>query len=131
MSPFAPLLRFIRGKALRRGRSREIAMRTMVRTMVAVALLGSAGLAQSGGCDDWGCGSNSPVVEGAGGSAPVVATPSPEGALPHSSKSGVVSSPCPKWGCGENSPVVDAAGRTAGSPDASIGKAAARRVKAR
>ena len=95
-------------------------MRTMIRTMVAVALLGSAGLAHSiGACGRWGCGQNSPVVAAAEVGAWCEA------------RFRVISSPCSKWGCGEDAPGVDAAGRTAGSSDASSCKAASPRVRAR
>lgn len=87
-------------------------MRTMVRTMVAVALLGSAGLAHSvAGCSRWGCGQNSPLVDGAGTSAGVAAVAAPASiAAPRSAtsrKSAPARPPAP--GVNLNSPVVDGA----------------------
>jgi hypothetical protein len=88
-----------------------------------------------GGCDEWGCGMNSPVVDGAAIEEPLAVATNPQrrdepnaitiedilclfGVCQRKSGGG-----CDDWGCGMNSPVVDGAaienqtGRTAAASD--------------
>ena len=74
-----------------------------------------------GGCDDWGCGMNSPIVDGATIEAP--AAPAPAVVRGRSAASPAFwadeilcwlgwcrsKGGCDDWGCGANSPVVDGA----------------------
>jgi hypothetical protein len=53
----------------------------------------------TGGCEEFGCGTNSPVVDGAGIAEEPVQTPEAGG-----------TGGCDEFGCGTNSPVVDGAG---------------------
>lgn len=83
-------------------------MKAMVKTMLVVALLGNAGLAHSiGACGRWGCGTNSPLVDGAGIAAAGASKAAPVGTSRSNGLPSRVARPgTPVWGNNLNSPVV-------------------------